>query len=126
MKNYTKTNVGSEGRVELHEKLALTGAEISVNKLPAGACVPFVHSHKNIYTKGAAQELQMSFWAAPIFCHSKNQPPRYAFLISSLSASSSPVPERTTLPDSRTYALSAILSAFSAFCSTRSIVVPCV
>lgn len=47
MKNYTKTNVGSEGRVELHEKLALTGAEISVNKLPAGACVPFVHSHKN-------------------------------------------------------------------------------
>lgn len=47
MKNYTKTNVGNEGRVELHEKLALTGAEISVNKLPAGACVPFVHSHKN-------------------------------------------------------------------------------
>lgn len=47
MKNYTKTNVGNEGRVELHEKLALTGAEISVNKLTAGACVPFVHSHKN-------------------------------------------------------------------------------
>lgn len=47
MKNYTKTNVGNEGRVELHEKLTLTGAEISVNKLPAGACVPFVHSHKN-------------------------------------------------------------------------------
>ena len=47
MKNYTKTNVGSEGRVELHEKLSLTGAEVSVNKLPAGACVPFVHSHKN-------------------------------------------------------------------------------
>ena len=47
MKNYTKTNVGNEGRTELHEKLALTGAEISINQLPAGANVPFVHSHKN-------------------------------------------------------------------------------
>lgn len=47
MKNYTKTNIGNEGRVELHEKLALTGAEISINQLPAGAGVPFVHSHKN-------------------------------------------------------------------------------
>ena len=47
MKNYAKTNIGNEGRVELHEKLALTGAEISINRLPAGAGVPFVHSHKN-------------------------------------------------------------------------------
>ncbi len=47
MKNYTKTNIGSEGRAELHEKLALTGAEISINHLPSGANVPFVHSHKN-------------------------------------------------------------------------------
>ena len=47
MKNYTKTIIGNEGRVELHEKLALTGAEISINRLPAGANVPFVHSHKN-------------------------------------------------------------------------------
>lgn len=47
MKNYTKTNVGNEGRTELHEKLTLTGAEISINQLPAGANVPFVHSHKN-------------------------------------------------------------------------------
>lgn len=47
MKNYTKTNIGNEGRVELHEKLSLTGAEISLNRLPAGAGVPFVHSHKN-------------------------------------------------------------------------------
>ena len=47
MKNYTKANIGNEGRVELHEKLALTGAEISINRLPAGANVPFVHSHKN-------------------------------------------------------------------------------
>ncbi len=47
MANYTKTNIGNEGRVELHDKLSLTGAEISINKLPAGAGVPFVHSHKN-------------------------------------------------------------------------------
>ena len=36
-----------QGRAELHDKLALTGAEISINQLPAGAGVPFVHSHKN-------------------------------------------------------------------------------
>ena len=47
MANYAKTNIGNEGRVELHEALALTGAEVSINNLPAGASVPFVHSHKN-------------------------------------------------------------------------------
>lgn len=45
--NYTKTNVANEGRTELHEALTLTGAEVSINSLPAGAGVPFVHSHKN-------------------------------------------------------------------------------
>lgn len=47
MANYTKTNIGNEGRVELHNTLELTGAEISMNQLPAGAGVPFVHSHKS-------------------------------------------------------------------------------
>lgn len=46
MSNYAKTNTQNEGRIELHDKLSLTGAEISVNRLPAGAGVPFVHSHK--------------------------------------------------------------------------------
>lgn len=46
MNNYTKYSVKEEGRVELHDNLNLTGAEISVNALPAGASVPFVHSHK--------------------------------------------------------------------------------
>ena len=46
MANYTKTTIGKENRIELHEKLSLTGAEISLNELPAGAKVPFVHSHK--------------------------------------------------------------------------------
>ena len=47
MANYTKITVGNEGRVELHDQLALTGAEVSINQLPAGAGVPFVHAHKN-------------------------------------------------------------------------------
>ncbi len=46
MSNYTKITVANEGRSELHDKLLLTGAEISINNLPAGAGVPFVHSHK--------------------------------------------------------------------------------
>lgn len=46
MNNYSKVNASNEGRIELHDKLALTGAEISINNLPAGASVPFIHSHK--------------------------------------------------------------------------------
>lgn len=46
MASYKKITVGKESRTELHEKLELTGAEISINELPAGAGVPFVHSHK--------------------------------------------------------------------------------
>lgn len=46
MNNYTKTSVSNDARVELHDLLGLTGAEISINSLPAGASVPFVHSHK--------------------------------------------------------------------------------
>ena len=44
--NYTKFSVKEEGRVELHDNLHLTGAEISINVLPEGASVPFVHAHK--------------------------------------------------------------------------------
>ncbi len=47
MANYTKLNIGNESRVELHDVLALTGAEVSINRLPAGAGVPFVHSHQH-------------------------------------------------------------------------------
>lgn len=46
MNNYKKISVVEEARTELHDSLALTGAEISINILPAGASVPFVHSHK--------------------------------------------------------------------------------
>lgn len=47
MANFKKVSVKPEARVELHELLGLTGAEISVNELPAGAGVPFVHAHKH-------------------------------------------------------------------------------
>ncbi|MBP1680663.1 MAG: Cupin 2 conserved barrel domain protein [Proteobacteria bacterium] len=40
-------DIQSLGRVVLHDTLALTGAEVSVNELPAGVSVPFVHTHKN-------------------------------------------------------------------------------
>ncbi len=46
MSNYKKVSLQNDPRIELHDKLGLTGAEISVNNLPMGASVPFVHSHK--------------------------------------------------------------------------------
>ncbi|MDE7076922.1 MAG: cupin domain-containing protein [Clostridia bacterium] len=46
MNNFKKVSVAEEARVELHDLLGLTGAEVSINALPAGASVPFVHSHK--------------------------------------------------------------------------------
>lgn len=46
MKNFDKTTVTATARTELHDALHLTGAEISVNALPAGASVPFVHAHR--------------------------------------------------------------------------------
>jgi mannose-6-phosphate isomerase-like protein (cupin superfamily) len=48
-KNYQATAIGdiqSSGRVTLHNELALTGSEVSINELPQGVSVPFVHSHK--------------------------------------------------------------------------------
>lgn len=39
-------DISSGGRIELHDKLALTGAEVSINTLPVGVSVPFVHAHK--------------------------------------------------------------------------------
>lgn len=47
MGNYSKASVERDARTELHDKLSLTGAEISINNLPAGAGVPFIHSHKD-------------------------------------------------------------------------------
>ena len=46
MSNYTKIGKAEGARTELHDKLGLTGAEISVNTLAAGSSVPFVHAHK--------------------------------------------------------------------------------
>ena len=44
--NFKKVGVQEGARIELHDTLGLTGAEISINVLPAGASVPFVHAHK--------------------------------------------------------------------------------
>ncbi len=46
MANFNKVSVANEARTELHDQLQLTGAEVSINNLPAGAGVPFVHYHK--------------------------------------------------------------------------------
>ena len=47
MENFRKLSVATGARTELHDKLSLTGAEISINNLPAGTGVPFVHAHKH-------------------------------------------------------------------------------
>ena len=46
MANYSKISVADDARTELHDALSLTGAEISINSLPAGVGVPFFHAHK--------------------------------------------------------------------------------
>ena len=46
MANYNKVSEKNEARMELHDALCLTGAEVSINELPQGASVPFVHSHR--------------------------------------------------------------------------------
>ena len=47
MSNYNKIHVTECAvRTELHDILALTGAEVSINTMPAGTEVPFLHSHK--------------------------------------------------------------------------------
>lgn len=49
MANYQSIALGditTLGRVTLNEALALTGSEVSINELPAGISVPFVHAHQ--------------------------------------------------------------------------------
>lgn len=47
MANYAVTSIDLNApRSELHDKLALTGCEVSYNVLPAGAAIPFIHTHK--------------------------------------------------------------------------------
>ncbi len=42
----TLADIQKGGRDTLHDRLGLTGSEISMNTLPAGVSVPFVHAHK--------------------------------------------------------------------------------
>lgn len=41
-----KESLGVKGKLFLGRELGLTGCEVSVNRLPAGKGVPFVHSHQ--------------------------------------------------------------------------------
>ena len=48
-KNYQLGSFGdiqAKGRLTFHDVLFLTGSEVSINELPPGASVPFVHAHK--------------------------------------------------------------------------------
>lgn len=48
MKNAKLQHVDmTAGRTELHELLSLSGTEVSINNLPAGVSIPFVHTHIN-------------------------------------------------------------------------------
>ncbi len=65
MKNYASCELGplnSISRVMLKDNLALTGAEVSANRLPPGQSSQFVHAHKRneeiyIFTSGKGK-----FW----------------------------------------------------------------
>lgn len=73
--NFRRISFESAPRTELHDALGLTGCEVSVNALPAGAAVPFVHRHvKNeevygvlegrgeLYIDGEVVELKAGDW----------------------------------------------------------------
>lgn len=48
MKNAKLQHVDmTASRTELHQLLSLTGTEVSINNLPAGVSIPFVHAHTN-------------------------------------------------------------------------------
>lgn len=47
MANYKLVHSEPGPRVELHEALGLTGAEVSINTVPPNGGVPFVHVHTN-------------------------------------------------------------------------------
>ena len=47
MKNFSIVSTDQNAaRTELHDRLGLTGAEVSINTIPAGGSVPFVHWHR--------------------------------------------------------------------------------
>ena len=84
--NFRRISLECAPRTELHDALGLTGCEVSVNALPAGAAVPFVHRHvKNeevygvlegrgeLYIDGEVVELKAGDW----FRISPRRPPRH-------------------------------------------------
>ena len=66
MANYTKTTIGKENRIDLHEKLSLTGAEISLNELPAGAnasvfCIRYFRNY--LYLHSGKRKFSGTFYS---------------------------------------------------------------
>ena len=52
MSAFAKFSIPADaGRTELHNQMNLTGCEVSYNRLPAGAVIPFVHKHKENETE---------------------------------------------------------------------------
>lgn len=49
-------------RVTLNDTMGLTGTEISINRLPAGQSVPFVHAHKKNEEVYLFVQGKGSFW----------------------------------------------------------------
>lgn len=75
MSNFELINVQDEPRVELHDRLNLTGCEVSINDLPPKAAVPFVHAHKqneelygvlegkgHLYIDGEVKDIKKGDW----------------------------------------------------------------
>ena len=73
--NLKMTHVADAPRTELHDLLGLTGCEVSINELPAGAAVPFVHKHTEneelygvlggkgeLYLDGEVHEIKAGDW----------------------------------------------------------------
>lgn len=60
MANFKKVSVETGARVELHDLLSLTGAEISVNSLPAGAGVPFVMTISTVFSRNMLYPLYLA------------------------------------------------------------------
>lgn len=73
--HFKRVHLDAAPRAELHDALGLTGAELSVNRLPAGAAVPFVHKHQQneelygvlegrgeLYVDGRVVEIRAGDW----------------------------------------------------------------
>ncbi len=65
-RKYRMASIGALGAIQrtcLHDLLGLTGAEISLNRLPAGKATPFLHRHRMNEEVYVVLEGEGSFYA---------------------------------------------------------------